>query len=147
MYSFNVNTKKIKRTGFKNFGAIKASGKYFVAEARKRTDVRSIGFDIYKFTNNGKVKKVKKITDNSFSVIIHNDSIYWVGVSKKTSGKNVLYTMKIDGTGKKKLFTENKNIKMSYVYEVDDDGVITTSRGANTYKYIFKTKKMKPTTI
>ena len=148
MYSFNVKTKKIKRTGYKNFGAIQSTGEYFVAEAKKRTDFRTSVMDIYKFTKNGKVKKVKNITDNAYFVHIYSDSIYWIGISKnKTSGKNVLYTMKIDGTGKKKLFTETKKIKIIYVYDADDDGVYASNGEGKIYKYDFKSKKMKPIKI
>ena len=147
MYSFNVKNKKIKKAGIKGFGREQSNGKYFIAEKDLRTYVKPTSYSLYKFTKKGTVKKIKGVSKNTVEVFLYNDSLYWVGISKNTSSpKNVLYTMKIDGTGKKKLATSSKKYQFYGVNYVDDSGIYMRKSDLghdDSYKYMFKTRKIK----
>lgn len=145
IYSFNIKNKKIKRSGLENHGNELTNGKYLVVENAPRTDFRARAFDIYKLKNDGTVKKIKRVTKKAMAVTLYNDTIYWVSISKDESAansKNVLYSMKINGSGKKTLFKANKKKPLYYTGFADDKGVVVNCDGGKLYKYSFKTKKL-----
>ena len=151
MYSFNVKNNKIKKTELTGFSNEVSYGKYLLAADGWRTDVRTMVYSIYMFTKDGNVKKIKKISDNTYDVKVYNKSLYWVDasmmwVSRKdpTAEVGVLYTMKLDGTGKKKLFTETEGYPIFTVEKVNSKGVyIRDYEFTYVFKYDFKTGKMK----
>ena len=146
LYSFNVKNKKIKKAGIKGFGFEQTNGEYLVVEDTSRVYSTPTSYSLYKFVKNGTVKKIKQVAKNTVFVCLNNNSLYWVGLSKKPSSKNVLYTMNIDGTDKKSLYTATKKFPIQGVCAVDDSGIYMDDYSGvgntNYYKYVFKTKKM-----
>ncbi|MBR6403888.1 MAG: hypothetical protein IKS48_10940 [Eubacterium sp.] len=151
MYSYNLKNKKIKKAGLNGQAEENTIGNYLIASERWRTDARTLPFDLYKFTSTGTVKKIKKISKSTYDVKEYNGSLYWVdttmqhATNPKTGKKAVLYTMKLDGSGKKKLFTETSRFAIFSVVSVNEKGIKLSAyndMGSADYSYNFETKKM-----
>jgi len=142
MYSYNLKNNKYKKAGLTGQAEEETSGKFFVAAERWRTDDRTLAYNLYKFSNNGTVKKIKNITQNSFEVKIYDGSIYWIDCDKRNNPEStsVLHSMKLNGTDEKILFTETDEFTIDRITSIENGIIVIEDiNHENSYKYNINT--------
>ena len=147
MYSYDMNTKKIKYAGLSGVGTGSQSGQYYISRDMARGDFAPVGLTVYKFTSSGKIKRVKQLSKGMYHHEIYKGKIYWIDEFYSPEGRkksNVFYCAKINGKGKK-VISKSSTLNGYYVNEQDSTGIILTnwmSQTAPQKIYKFKTKKI-----
>lgn len=142
LYSVDLKTKKKKKVA-NRCEPVLCKGKYIYANPATVTDVSCDIVDLYKITKTG-IKKVKRIGKNVFGTEAKNNKIYYASYPDRSMKKMTMYSCKVNGTGKKKLFTLKGTGQYCQVLPCKiTSKYITATNGSNLYKYTFKTKKLK----
>lgn len=145
VYSVNVKTGKKQKEA--KIAAMSIGGKYMCAYRYNPTDAGAYPLYLYKIRNN-KLKKIKMLGKHVFYPQVYNGRLYYASYSDSYMKKMTVYSCKVDGTAKKKLFSLKANGEYGTVYigEVKGGKVNATVNEpdcSKRYQYSIKTKKLK----
>ena len=146
LYSVNVKTGK-KKKEVSNCCVVAAKGKYVYGNVIKVTDTGAYPVYLWKITGKS-VKKVKMLGKYIFGTTIVNNKVYYASYPSKSQKKMTVYSCKLDGSKRKKLFTlegkgEYCQVLINDVNEKTITAYVSSGENQGLYEYNIKTGKLK----
>ena len=145
-YVYNLKTGKFKKVKDK-CGISFGKGKYMLGANEYQTDVSAHKKTLYKVGKGGSLKKVKVLGKYIGTCELIGKKIYYQSCTSTAMKKCTLYSIGVNGKGKKKLGSFKAygqygqvncyNFTSKYCY------VSGIKKDYGTYKYVYKTKKLK----